>query len=93
LDGALAREELSSFLGDALRQLDHIDPRLALVLRMRTGLETGTSMTLDAIGEHLSVSKERVRQLETKALEKIRSIILRNSSLRRFADTIQDDYS
>jgi RNA polymerase primary sigma factor len=93
LDGALAREELNSFLGDALRQLDHIDPRLAIVLRMRAGFETGTSMTLDAIGEHLSVSKERVRQLETKALEKIRSIIRRNSSLRRFADTIQDDYS
>jgi RNA polymerase nonessential primary-like sigma factor len=42
------------------------------VLALRFGLETGQSMTLARIGEHLSISRERVRQIEREALNKLR---------------------
>jgi DNA-directed RNA polymerase sigma subunit (sigma70/sigma32) len=89
---SIAREELRSFSRDVLGQLEQKDLRLARVIRMRTGLETGESMTLEAIGEALSISKERVRQLEVRALAKIRGIIRQDSKLRRFADAIQDNH-
>jgi hypothetical protein len=47
------------------------DPRLAEILLMRSGLPTGKSFTLEQAGNALGVTRERVRQLETKALERL----------------------
>jgi RNA polymerase primary sigma factor len=48
-----------------------MDPREATVLRMRFGLEDMEPHTLKEIGERLSLTRERVRQIETEALRKL----------------------
>jgi RNA polymerase primary sigma factor len=90
---SMAHEELKMFIGKALSRLENIDPRVALVLRMRNGIETGEEMTLREIGEVLSISKERVRQLESRGLATVRDVIKYDPSLRRLAETMQEDYN
>jgi RNA polymerase primary sigma factor len=55
--------------------LASLDPRESKILAMRFGLEDGTSKTLEEIGEHFSVSRERIRQLQEQALEEMRESI------------------
>lgn len=52
--------------------LQALTPREAYIVRARFGLDTGTGRTLEEIGQSLQLSRERVRQLETHALEKLR---------------------
>ncbi len=52
--------------------LDTLTPREAEILRLRFGLNGHPIMTLDQIGEHYSVCRERIRQIEAKALRKLR---------------------
>ena len=52
--------------------LDELTSREAAVLRRRFGLEDDTPQTLAQIGEDLQLSRERVRQIETRALLKLR---------------------
>jgi RNA polymerase primary sigma factor len=49
-----------------------LDPRELRVLCMRFGIDTSSDHTLEEIGGHLSVTRERVRQIEAKALAKLR---------------------
>jgi len=65
----LAREQLHDDL-EAL--LDELSLREATVLRQRFGLEDDTPRTLTEIGESLQLSRERVRQIESRALLKLR---------------------
>lgn len=50
----------------------YLDPREAKVILMRYGFETGTPMTLEDVGNHFGVTRERIRQVEMRALNKLR---------------------
>lgn len=52
--------------------LDQLTPRERDVLIMRFGLEDGCSRTLEEVGRHFRVTRERIRQIEAKALKKLR---------------------
>ena len=63
------QKEMKQIISDTL---DGIAPREAKVLRMRFGLEVKDEMTLEDIGLTLDVSRERIRQIEAKALRKLK---------------------
>ena len=66
--------------------LDHtLTPREAKVLRMRFGIEMNTDHTLDEVGKQFDVTRERIRQIEAKALRKLRHPS-RSEKLRSFLD-------
>ncbi|MEB0139205.1 RNA polymerase sigma factor RpoD [Undibacterium sp. CCC2.1] len=52
--------------------LDTLSPREAKVLRMRFGLETTSEFTLEEVGKQFEVTRERIRQIEAKAMKKLR---------------------
>ena len=68
-DAAVAVQARGTELRTAV---DELDPRMALVLRLRFGLENGEPMTLEEVGSDLGITRERVRQLETRALAELR---------------------
>jgi len=55
--------------------LNDLDPREQKILKMRFGLEDGVTHTLEEVGEEFGVTRERIRQIESKALERIREHI------------------
>ncbi len=56
------------------RLLEYLDPRERQIIRMRAGLDNDEGMTLEKIGEHLGITKERVRQLNVRAMKKLRTL-------------------
>ncbi len=52
--------------------LDSLTPREAKVLRLRYGLDDGKARTLEEVGKEFNVTRERIRQIEAKALRKLR---------------------
>ncbi len=67
--------------------LDGLTPREAKVLRMRFGIEMSTDHTLEEVGKQFDVTRERIRQIEAKALRKLKHPT-RSDKLRSFIDTI-----
>lgn len=65
--------------------LDSLTPREAKVLRMRFGIEMNTDHTLEEVGRQFDVTRERIRQIEAKALRKLRHPA-RSDRLRSFLD-------
>ena len=65
--------------------LDSLTPREAKVLRMRFGIEMNTDHTLEEVGKQFDVTRERIRQIEAKALRKLRHPS-RSDKLKSFLD-------
>ena len=61
----LLKEQLSNVLGT-------LTPREEKVLRLRFGLDDGRARTLEEVGKEFDVTRERIRQIEAKALRKLR---------------------
>lgn len=68
-DDATMMESLRQSLRKVLGTLT---PREELVLRMRFGIDTAVDLTLEEVGENFSVTRERIRQIEAKALKKLK---------------------
>lgn len=67
-DKAVATYTLSDNLREAL---SYLSPREEQILKMRFGINLDTTYTLDEIGKHFSLTRERIRQIEKRALEKL----------------------
>jgi RNA polymerase primary sigma factor len=77
-------------LRDATKEvLESLTPREAKVLRMRFGIEMNTDHTLEEVGKQFDVTRERIRQIEAKALRKLRHPT-RSERLRSFLESGQD---
>ena len=68
-----------------LEILETLTPREAKVLRMRFGIEMNTDHTLEEVGKQFDVTRERIRQIEAKALRKLRHPT-RSEKLRSFLE-------
>ena len=78
--------EIGSDLRSAMeRALESLTPREERVLRMRFGSGFESEHTLEEVGQQFSVTRERVRQIEAKALRKLK-LPSRARSLRTFLD-------
>ena len=71
-----ARPERSAIEEDALTQiesaLDALEERERMILQLRFGLRGEEPMTLEEIGEHFDLTRERIRQMQNRALAKLR---------------------
>ncbi len=56
----------------AKRAMDNLDPREKRILRLRYGLEDGRERTLEEVGRIFSLSRERIRQIEKRALQRLK---------------------
>ena len=80
------RQPQGADLGQVLRTLT---PREEKVIKMRFGLEDGSEHTLEEVGQSFAVTRERIRQIEAKALRKLRHPS-RSRKLRAFMDGVRD---
>jgi RNA polymerase primary sigma factor len=63
----------TSLLREKIQEvLDTLPPREARILRLRFGLENGKAYTLEEVGQKFSLTRERIRQIESKALRRLR---------------------
>jgi RNA polymerase primary sigma factor len=63
----------ANLLRDKVQQvLDTLPPREARILRLRFGLENGRAYTLEEVGQKFGLTRERIRQIESKALRRLR---------------------
>jgi RNA polymerase primary sigma factor len=74
-----ARTLLKNHIAEVLEQLT---PREQKILKIRFGLEDGVTHTLEEVGQEFGVTRERIRQIEAKALDKIRE----NTTIRKLRD-------
>ncbi len=79
----VSRNAMNERLGEAL---DRLNEREALVLKMRHGLIDDREHTLEEVGQQLGVTRERIRQIENKALRKLKYFESRNRGLRDFVE-------
>jgi RNA polymerase primary sigma factor len=90
IEDVAAVSPLESATSESLREATHqilasLTPREAKVLRMRFGIDMNTDHTLEEVGKQFDVTRERIRQIEAKALRKLRHPS-RANYLRSFLD-------
>ena len=91
LDKGYGREKISPYQFETLLKeqlmevLDSLTPREKKVLRLRFGLDDGKARTLEEVGKEFNVTRERIRQIEAKALRKLRHPS-RSKKLKDFLD-------
>ena len=88
IEDASVQSPLESATMESLRETTHavlaqLTPREAKVLRMRFGIDLNTDHTLEEVGKQFDVTRERIRQIEAKALRKLRHPS-RSEQLRSF---------
>lgn len=91
IEDTLAVSPIDAATSEGLREatrevLENLTPREAKVLRMRFGIEMNTDHTLEEVGKQFDVTRERIRQIEAKALRKLRHPS-RSEHLRSFLDS------
>jgi RNA polymerase primary sigma factor len=87
-------EEEDSHLGDFIEDkavVKTLTPREEKVIKMRFGLDDGSEHTLEEVGQSFAVTRERIRQIEAKALRKLRHPS-RSRKLRAFLEGPSRDY-
>jgi len=80
---ASIKESLKKSLGDVLSTLS---PREESVVRMRFGLDNELDLTLEEVGKNFSVTRERIRQIEAKAIKK-----LKHPSRKKYLSSFDED--
>ena len=85
-DEAAINVNLKEQTGQVLRTLT---PREEKIMKMRFGLEDGSEHTLEEVGRAFAVTRERIRQIEAKALRKLRQPS-RSGKLRLFLDNVHE---
>ena len=90
IEDTQAQSPVDTATGEGLREatrnvLAGLTAREAKVLRMRFGIEMNTDHTLEEVGKQFDVTRERIRQIEAKALRKLRHPS-RSDHLRGFID-------
>jgi RNA polymerase primary sigma factor len=83
---AVISVNLKEYTSQVLRTLT---PREERVIKMRFGLEDGSEHTLEEVGQSFQVTRERIRQIEAKALRKLRHPS-RSRKLKAFVDTVME---
>ncbi|MEO0730564.1 MAG: sigma factor-like helix-turn-helix DNA-binding protein, partial [Pseudomonadota bacterium] len=63
------------------RVLASLTPREERVLRMRFGIGMNTDHTLEEVGQQFSVTRERIRQIEVRAFEKVQKAVQRQAAV------------
>jgi RNA polymerase primary sigma factor len=76
---------------DLNRMINSLDRREADILRMRFGLDGHDELTLEEVGRKFKVTRERVRQLQNLALQKIRKLMAKNEAQRTVEEIEQDE--
>ncbi|KTC75519.1 RNA polymerase sigma 70 factor (RpoD) [Legionella birminghamensis] len=85
IESPIARATAEGLREATLEILETLTPREAKVLRMRFGIEMNTDHTLEEVGKQFDVTRERIRQIEAKALRKLRHPS-RSEKLRSFLE-------
>ena len=85
VDSPLERATTEGLSEATIEILETLTPREAKVLRMRFGIEMNTDHTLEEVGKQFDVTRERIRQIEAKALRKLRHPS-RSEKLRSFLE-------
>ena len=89
-DSALSPQEIAqqNMLKEQLMSvLETLTPREQKVIRLRYGLDDAHPRTLEEVGREFSVTRERIRQIEAKALRKLRH----PSKLKKLKDDLMDE--
>ena len=85
IDSPIESATVTGLTSTVSEVLNSLTPREAKVLRMRFGIDMNTDHTLEEVGKQFDVTRERIRQIEAKALRKLRHPT-RSEQLRSFLD-------
>ena len=74
--------ERNSMVNQLNTFLDYLNPRESDILRKRFGMDQGTPLTLEEVSQDMNITRERVRQIQNKALRKMRDVLTEHNKQR-----------